>query len=115
MRPKMTQSDRAKQFMPFTALRGYEDALRKKEKIRVPRVELTEYAQERLNRRLLRIRKRDMVTVTYYHGGEYLQKTGMVAAFQPEYRRIRIVDTVISLDDLLDIRPAETQAFPALL
>lgn len=30
-RPKMSPADRAKQFMPFAALKGYEEALRKKE------------------------------------------------------------------------------------
>jgi len=31
-RPKMTREDRAKQFMPFAALKGYEEALRAKER-----------------------------------------------------------------------------------
>ena len=31
-RPKMSREDRAKQFMPFAALKGYPEALRKKEK-----------------------------------------------------------------------------------
>ena len=31
LRPKMTPLERAKQFMPFAALKGYEEALRKKE------------------------------------------------------------------------------------
>ena len=31
VRPKMTPLERAKQFMPFAALKGYEEALRKKE------------------------------------------------------------------------------------
>ena len=30
-RPKMSREDRAKQFMPFAALKGYEEALRKVE------------------------------------------------------------------------------------
>lgn len=30
-RPKMPNSQRAKQFLPFAALKGYEEALRKKE------------------------------------------------------------------------------------
>lgn len=30
-RPKMSREDRAKQFMPFSALKGYEEALRKAE------------------------------------------------------------------------------------
>ena len=29
--PKMSREDRAKQFMPFAALKGYEEALRAKE------------------------------------------------------------------------------------
>ncbi len=29
--PKMTREQRAKQFLPFSAVRGYEEALRKKE------------------------------------------------------------------------------------
>ena len=31
-RAKMSREDRAKQFMPFAALKGYEDALREREK-----------------------------------------------------------------------------------
>jgi len=31
-RPKMSPSDRAKQFLPFAALKGYEEALRAKER-----------------------------------------------------------------------------------
>ena len=31
VRPKMTPLERAKQFMPFAALKGYEEALRRKE------------------------------------------------------------------------------------
>ena len=39
---KMSREDRAKQFMPFAALKGYSEALRKKERIIVPRRELSE-------------------------------------------------------------------------
>lgn len=38
----MSREERAKQFMPFAALKGYPDALRKKEKIIVPKMELSE-------------------------------------------------------------------------
>ncbi len=31
-RPKMSREERAKQFMPFAALKGYEEALREKER-----------------------------------------------------------------------------------
>lgn len=47
-RAKMSREERAKQFMPFAALKGYPDALRKKEKIVVPKMELSEDYEEEL-------------------------------------------------------------------
>lgn len=32
VRPKMDREERAKQFMPFAALKGYQEAIRKKER-----------------------------------------------------------------------------------
>ena len=46
-RKKMNQAARAKQFMPFAALKGYDIALRAKEKILVPKIELSEEIAER--------------------------------------------------------------------
>ena len=46
----MSRQERAKQFMPFAALKGYEDALRKKEKVTVPKAQLCPERQEELDR-----------------------------------------------------------------
>ena len=46
----MSREERAKQFLPFAALKGYPAALRRKEKIVVPKVEFSEDYQERLDR-----------------------------------------------------------------
>ena len=66
-RPKMSREDRAKQFMPFAALKGYPEALRKKEKIVVPKVEFSEEYAEILDRKLRQIRKNDIITVIYFY------------------------------------------------
>ena len=42
IRAKMDRAQRAKQFAPFAALKGFEEALREKERIIVPKVELYE-------------------------------------------------------------------------
>ena len=47
---KMPIEERAKQFMPFAALRGLPDALAAKEKVLVPRIELSpEMAEEHVS------------------------------------------------------------------
>lgn len=44
-RPKMNRMNRAKQFMPFDALKGFQEALREKEKVLVSPEERKEEAE----------------------------------------------------------------------
>ena len=96
----MSREDRAKQFMPFAALKGYSEALRKKERIIVPRRELSEEYGEELDRKLRQVQEGEMVSVVYYCRGEYVRLTGKVAKIDKEARMIRIVNEKIAFDDL---------------
>lgn len=95
--------NRAKQFMPFAALKGYEEALRAKEKIVVPRVELSEEKKEELNRKMQQIHKNDMITVVYFSQGEYLQMEGMVSRIDVNAKVLKVVNTRIPFEDIYDL------------
>ena len=99
----MSREERAKQFLPFAALKGYPAALRRKEKIVVPKVEFSEDYQERLDRRLRQIRVQDVVTAVYFREGEYLKVTGMVSRIDRTARVLKSVNTKIPFDDLYDV------------
>lgn len=101
---KMSRQDRAKQFMPFAALKGLPEALAKKEKQIVQRKELSECMAEELNNKFLLLEKGKMVTVTYYLENEYVKMTGLVSMIDNHYRILRIVDTRIHFDDIIDIQ-----------
>lgn len=107
-RPRMPREERAKQFMPFAALKGYPDALRKKERVTVPKMQLTEDYAEELDRKLQQLQVGDMVTAVYFCRGEYLRVTGMVSSLGRDSRLLRIVNTKIPLEDLYDIDIHET-------
>lgn len=102
-RLKMSREERAKQFMPFAALKGYPEALRKKEKIVVPKAELSEEFQEALDRKLRQVRKNDIITVTYFCKNEYLKQTGMVSRIDTTARVLCVVNNKIAFDDIYDI------------
>ena len=102
-RRKMSREERAKQFMPFAALKGYEEALRAKEKIVVPRMELSEEYLRELDLKLRQIRKNDIATVIYYHEGEYVKVTGMVSGLDKDARILKVVNTKILFDDICSI------------
>lgn len=103
MEIKMAREDRAKQFMPFSALKGYEEALKKQEKVRVSKRELSEEYAENLDRKLRVVRQGDMVAVTYYYQGEYRNITGLVSRLNTTIGVLTVVNTRIPFEDLYDI------------
>lgn len=100
---KMSREERAKQFMPFSALKGLEEALAEKEKIVVPRIELSEDSAVELDRKMHTLERGKMATVVYYHKDEYLKLTGVVAKIDEDSRILQIVNTKISFEDIFDI------------
>ena len=102
-RQKMSPDKRAAQFLPFQAVKGLDEALRAKEKITVPKIELSEEMFEELDKKMHDIRKGSIISCVYFHKGEYLKVTGMVARLDEVARILQIVNTKISFDDILDI------------
>ncbi|MCR5144289.1 MAG: YolD-like family protein [Lachnospiraceae bacterium] len=100
---KMTVQDRAKQFMPFAALKGYDEALRAKEKIVVDKVTLSPEKLDEIDTTMHQIKIGMVISVIYYFENQYIKKTGMVAKIDATSRFIQIVDTKIYFDDIYDV------------
>lgn len=103
VRPKMSVENRAKQFMPFAALRGLPEALAQKEKIVVDKIELTEDMAAELDWKISAMEPGMVATIVYFHKEEYIEKTGMISRIDKSARVLQIVDKKISFDDLLKI------------
>lgn len=99
----MPIEERAKQFMPFAALRGLPDALAAKEKVLVPKIELSPEMAEELDRQMHLIAKGKMATVIYFNNGEYIKITGLVARIDETSRILQIVNTKIPFADILQV------------
>lgn len=100
----MDPAERAKQFMPFDALKGFREALREKERVTVKRAELSEESAEILDRKLRMIQVQDMISVVFYQEEEYVKVTGMVSRIDLTSRVIRIVNTKIRMEDICDLQ-----------
>lgn len=96
-------SDRAKQFMPFAALKGFYDLIRERERIVVPKHELTEDKAAELSETIKLVEKGKMVKVIYYSDGEYVSAEGIVTKIDFVFRKLTVVKTEIDLDDIWDI------------
>ena len=101
--------DRARQFMPFAALRGFEELIREQSQEPVARRILTEEAAARLSEKLLSVSCGMMVQVTYYDGRTYRTVVGLVSDIDFAGRRLRVVKTEICFDDIDEIRAEKTE------
>lgn len=95
--------NRAKQFVPFAAVKGYEEALRAKEKIVVEKIELSEEKKEELDFKLHQIKKNDIITVVYFYKDEYIQLEGMVSRLDTDAKILKVVNTKIPFEDIYDL------------
>lgn len=99
------RADRAQQFMPFAALRGYYDLIRERERIVQPRRELTEEEALELSQAFSQIKRREMVSVVYYDGEAYVTTRGLVTDIDIAARTLTVVRTPIPFDDILELHP----------
>lgn len=102
-----SHDDRARQFMPFAALKGYHDLVRERERIRVTQRDLTDEQAQALSNALSRISKGDISNITHYENGEYLTTCGTVSEVSETLRTMSIGGRNISFDDIVAISQRE--------
>ena len=104
-RMKMNRSDRAKQFAPFDALKGLQDALRMKEfeHERLQMGDLTEEKIAEISSILLSLKKGDLIEVKFSENGDFYNWTGK-AILDYEGHTIYVGQKNISFFNLLDIK-----------
>ncbi len=114
--PHMSNADRAKIFSPFAALKGHTETIRKKEILRVNKIDLSDEAAAALNEKLTLLEKGQMVTITYFFSdpgpdgtggtaeGIYITLSGIIKHLDSISRILEIENHKINFDDIADIR-----------
>ena len=96
MPERRPRADRAQQFMPFAALKGYYDLIRERERVVEPKRELS--------RKLSQLKRREMACIVHYDGEAYVTARGLVSDIDLAARTVTVVRTRIPFDDIADIR-----------
>ena len=104
-RIRMSRQMRAKQFAPFDALKGLQNALRLKEYEleRVQKGEIQEEKAKEISNILLELEKGDVGKVTYFLDGHEKVCEGPLKLIVEE-QTLKVGAVNIKLDDVLDIK-----------
>ncbi len=101
----VSRESRAKQFLPFDALNGFQEALRKKEVEYVEKIELSEEMKEEISEVLCGLEKGDNVKIKYYKARQYHNAQGTIKEISKIKKRIVFTnEMIINFNDLLDIK-----------
>ena len=99
----VNKNDRARQFMPFDALKGYKEAILEKQKVIVEKKEVSEDDAIIISRRLNEIKIGDMIKIVYYDMDEYVCVEGLISKVNIDEKYLMVVKRKISFKDIKDI------------
>lgn len=94
---------RAKQFLPYASLRGYDAVVEKKRHIKTPRRELLDDAAEELSNKLLSLSFGVICEVTYYSKDTYVTRRLEFKKIDPITRTISFSELDIPISELYSI------------
>lgn len=104
-------SDRARQFLPFDALKGFKEAIKERQKIKVEKPVLSEEMAIELSYKLNQVKKGMIVKIVHYDNEEYIETFGMVSEFSEVFNYLKIVKKKILFENILDIQSDEIIEF----
>ena len=114
-RPHMSVYDRAAQFSPFAALKGYDDEIDEAARFTEEKIDLDGARAEELNEKLLllteQVSARPKIQLTYFRpdgqksGGEYITKEDCLRKVDVYNRKLLMESGLaVAFDDIFDIQ-----------
>lgn len=98
-----SRKDRAKQFLPFDALKGLQEALREKEIEYEERKELSEESYEKLQEEFNKIELGSNVKIKYYKDRKYKNIVGAINNIDNVKKKVQINEVSINISDIIEI------------
>ena len=102
----MTREQRAKQFMPFDAMKGLQEALADREErhSRVERRDVSDEAAEQISAVLSKLVKGDRVRLEYYRAFHDVTREGRITALSPVFKYLVLDGEKIFFDDIYKVK-----------
>jgi len=99
----MKREDRAKQFLPFDALKGFFELVQNEQNKEENRIYLSDESLIELDILMSSLKRGDLIEVKHYEENHYIFTTGLVGKIDYEKRTIQIVKKTIKVDDIVSV------------
>lgn len=96
----MPISERAKQFMPFSALKGYDSSIKTFDGVKEEKRVLSDEDEAELNEIIRGLKKGEVIKAVFWNGSHYETIVGAVSGVDFVQKRLSIVRTHIFFSDI---------------
>ena len=97
-------SNRAKQFMPFDALKGLKEEIKRREIIKENKKILSKEQNNYLDNIIKSLKKNNLVKIKYYKELNYIETIDKIKKIDNIYKKIYLSNTIINFDDIITIK-----------
>lgn len=102
---RMSNEARAAQFAPFSALNGFYERIREKEKIKKTKKILSSDITNMLNDKIMRLCKGSIIYITYYKNDEYIKEKCIIKKVDSINKMLVLENrTCIYFKNIIDIK-----------
>lgn len=95
---------RAKQFLPFDALKGFYDAIGCENIVKLEKKSLSEDILKELDNKLNKLNIGDSALIKYYSNFDYIETSGVIKKIDKVYKKIYIFNSIIDIENVVDIK-----------
>ena len=99
----MSDKKRAVQFLPFNGLRGYDEMIREKRKIKDPKKELSERRAAFLDLMIRSMSRGDLIRCIFYKEDHYEEESGIASKVDEIKKEIVVNDKTIPFSDIWEL------------
>ena len=107
---KFSRVERARQFMPFAALKGFESLIADRENIKAKRRIPSEEKCRMISRILASVTKGSFIELLYYDTDSYKRVSGRVCDIDCVFGRLVVGESRVSFEDVFDIYSLDSKS-----
>ena len=95
--------DRAVQFMPFDALKGFREALEQVEKFSEDKKEFSDDYFYVLNQKINKLKIGEKILIKHCYELEYVETIDVIKKIDKVYKKLYLLNSVIEIDDIVEV------------
>lgn len=107
----MNKHSRARQFIPFAALKGYINLIKEQEKIKLKKREVKKLSDDELAHKIKQIKELKICEIIYITDGKIVKTSGIISKINFNEKWLICIKNKINFENIIDVNAPYIKEF----